>query len=361
VIDVSEEVRRAGVRAVALETSVVAQGLPPPHNLEAARRCAEAVRAAGAVPAFVAIVAGRIVVGANADDLARLGDPSRRPAKAGSRDLAALCAFGRDAGTTVGATCRIAARAGLRVFATGGIGGVHRFVSGDRLRLPDRLLRPSASARRRLSRLSRLLRTPPQPPPGTHETQRRSSSADAQSLPPAPPRPGTHETLDISSDLVEMARNPVCVVSAGPKAILDVPATAEALETLGVPVIGWRTSELPAFYTEGSGISLEHRVDDAGQMARLLRAHWDELGQESGVLLAVAPPSPLPGAEIEAAIDLALVEAGTRGLSGKELTPFLLARIAEETSGRSLSANLDLLENNARVAGAIAVALAASS
>ena len=295
-IRIAEEVRRAGLRAVALETSVVAQGLPPPHNLEAARRCARAVREAGAVPALVAVIGGEIVVGANDEDLARLADPARKPAKAAARDLAALCAAGADAGTTVSATCAIAAQAGLRVFATGGIGGVHR----------------------------------------------RSD--------PAGP-------ADVSADLLEMSRRPVCVVSAGPKAILDVRATAEALETLGVPVIGYRTFELPAFYTEGSGIPLEHRVEDPAQMAKLLRAHWHGLGLGTGVLLAVPPPSPLPREEIEAAISAALAEARTRRLPGKEVTPFLLARVAEQTSGRSLRANVLLLENNARVAAEVAMAL----
>jgi len=299
-IRVSEEVRAAGVRAVALETSVVAQGLPAPHNLEAARRCARAVREAGAVPAIIAVLGGEIIVGASDEELARLGDPARKPAKAGSRDLAALCASGADAGTTVSATCAIAAQAGLRVFATGGIGGVHR-------------------------------------------------------------RFDPAESVDVSSDLLEMSRQPVCVVSAGPKAILDVPATAEALETLGVPVIGFRTSELPAFYTEGSGVALEHRVESAASMAKLLRAHWEILSLGTGVLLAVPPPSPLPRDEIEAAISAALAAARERRLPGKEVTPFLLARVAERTEGRSLQANLLLLENNARVAGEVAVALAAGS
>jgi len=282
---------------VALETSVVAQGLPPPHNLEAARRCAEAVRAGGAVPAAVAIVDGRIVVGASDEDLRRLADPARKPAKAGSRDLAALCASGRDAGTTVSATCLIAERAGIRVFATGGIGGVHRRVD------------------------------PLEPP-------------------------------DVSSDLLEISRRSVCVVCAGPKVILDLPATAEMLETLGVPVWGFGTSELPAFYTDSSGVALEHRFEDAGAIARALRAHWDELGAASGVIVAVPPPSPLPRAEIEAALAAALRAATRRKLPGKEVTPFLLAALADATGGRTRAANLDLLENNARVAADIARALA---
>jgi pseudouridine-5'-phosphate glycosidase len=299
-MQISAEVSQAlreGRPVVALETSVVAQGLPPPHNLEAARRCAEAVRAGGAVPAAVAIVDGRIVVGASDEDLRRLADPARKPAKAGSRDLAALCASGRDAGTTVSATCLIAERAGIRVFSTGGIGGVHRRVD------------------------------PLEPP-------------------------------DVSSDLLEISRRSVCVVCAGPKVILDLPATAEMLETLGVPVWGFGTSELPAFYTDSSGVALEHRFEDASAIARALRAHWDELGAASGVIVAVPPPSPLPRAEIEAALAAALRAATRRKLPGKEVTPFLLAALADATGGRTRAANLDLLENNARVAADIARALA---
>ncbi len=200
-IAVSEEVREAIRRgaAVALETSVVAQGLPPPHNLEAARRCARAVRESGAVPAAVAVIGGRIVVGATDAELERLADPRLAAAKAGVRDLAAISASGRDAGTTVSATCAVAAQAGIRVFATGGIGGVHR----------------------------------------------RASPA---------------EPLDVSSDLIELSRRQVCVVCAGPKAILDLPATSEALEALGVPVLGFGTSELPAFFTGSTGILLERGV-----------------------------------------------------------------------------------------------------
>jgi len=294
-IAVSEEVREASARGavVALETSVVAQGLPPPHNLEAARRCARAVRDEGAVPAAIAVIGGRIVVGASEPELERLADSARKPAKAGVRDLAALCAAGRDAGTTVSATCAIAAQVGIRLFATGGIGGVHR----------------------------------------------RGSPA---------------EPLDVSSDLLELARQPVCVVCAGPKVILDLPATAEALEALGVPVVGFRTGELPAFYSDASGVKLEHRVEDAGQAARLLRVHWDDLRQLSGVLLCAPPPSPLPRAEVEGALAEALADAARRKLSGKEMTPFLLAQLARATSGRALQANLDLLENNARIAAGVA-------
>jgi pseudouridine-5'-phosphate glycosidase len=297
VLQISDEVReavRAG-SAVALETSVVAQGLPPPHNLEVARRCAQAVRAAGAVPAAVAVLGGRLVVGASDEQIERLADPARRAAKAGSRDLGALLASGRDAGTTVSATCFAAALAGVRVFATGGIGGVHRRAS-----------------------------------------------------------PG--EPLDVSSDLIELARRQVCVVSAGPKAILDVPATAEALETLGVPVIGWNTSELPAFYSDQGGVPLEHRADGPVQVARILRLHWG-LGHPGGLLLAVPPPQALPRAQVEAALAPALAEAARLRLPGKEVTPFLLAALARATSGATLEANVALLEQNARVAGLVAAAL----
>jgi len=294
------EALSAGRAVVALETSVVAQGLPPPHNLEAARRQAAAVRAGGAVPAAVALLDGVVRVGLDDAALARLADPARRAAKAGTRDLAPLLAARRDAGTTVSATAAVAARVGIRLFATGGIGGVHRLVPG------------------------------------------------------APPTAAG----DVSADLAELARAPVCVVSAGPKAVLDLVATAELLETLGVPVIGYGTSELPAFFSDASGIPLEHRVDGAPQAAALLRLHWDGLGRREGVLLAVPPPEPLPRAEVEAAVAQALAEAARLGVTGKGVTPHLLGAVARATAGRSRTANLALLERNARVAADVAVALA---
>jgi pseudouridine-5'-phosphate glycosidase len=298
-LDIAEEVAlalREGRPVVAMETSVVAQGLPPPANLEAARRCAAAIRARSVVPAAIAVIDGRVVVGATEAQLERLADPSRRAAKAGARDLAAACARGLDAGTTVSATCAIAERAGIRVFATGGIGGVHR-------------------------------RLQPLDPP------------------------------DVSSDLQELSRRRVCVVCAGPKVILDLAATSEMLESLGVPVWGYGTSELPAFFTGESGIALEHRFDDPAAVARALRIHWDELDLRTGVVVAVPPPAPLPRGEVEAALAGALVEASARKLPGKEVTPFLLSALGKATAGRSQSANLDLLENNARLAADIARAL----
>jgi pseudouridine-5'-phosphate glycosidase len=301
VFQVSPEVRDAlaiGRPVVALETSVVTQGLPPPANLEAARRCDAAVREAGAVPAFVAVIGGRIVVGAGEGDLARLADPGDRAAKAGVRDLASLVLSGRDGGTTVSATVAIAARMRIKVFATGGIGGVHRAGPGD-------------GAQR-----------------------------------------------DVSSDLAELSRRAVCVVAAGPKVILDVAATVEELESLCVPVVGYRTSELPAFYVASSGIRLEHRLDDAAAVASLLRVHWQVLERPEGVLLCVAPPSPLPAGEVEAALEEALAAARSRGLSGKLLTPFLLQALDRATEGGSRAANVALLERNAQVAGEVAAALA---
>ncbi len=297
-LHISDEVRAAARegRVVALETSVVAQGLPAPHNLEVAHRCAEAVRGSGAVPATIAVIEGKLVIGATGEMLERLADPARKPSKAGARDLGPLLAAGLDAGTTVSATCLAASLAGIRLFATGGIGGVHR-------RSPER------------------------------------------------------EPLDVSADLAELARRPVCVVCAGPKAILDVPATAEVLESLGVPVIGWGTSDLPAFYSTESGVRLEHRVETADAAARLLALHWG-LGQQTGVLLVVPPPKALPRAELEAALAPALLEAARRRLPGKEVTPFLLGALAKATGGRTLEANAALLVENARVAGLVAAAWA---
>lgn len=293
-----EEALAARRGVVALETSVVAHGLPPPHGVEAARRCAAAVRAAGAVPAAVAVLEGEVVVGASEAELDRLA-AGHRPAKAAARDLAPLVLAGGDAGTTVSATVAIAARAGIRVFATGGVGGVHRIA-------PGALLRGAA---------------------------------------------------DVSADLAEIARHRVCVVSAGPKIVLDVEATAEALETLGILTVGWRTAELPAFYSDASGVPLEHRVEDAATVARLLALHWGGFARGEGVLILVPPPSPIAREVLEAAIVRALEEGRARGVVGKAVTPFLLEAVGRATRGRSREANLALLERNAAVAGEIAAAL----
>ena len=297
VIRISDEVAtalRERTPIVALESSVVAQGLPPPANLEAARRCAKAVRDQGAVPAAIGVVGGCVIVGLSDEHLERLGDPARKPLKAGTRELAAAVAHKRDAGTTVSATCAVADRVGIRVFATGGIGGVHR-------RLDPR------------------------------------------------------EPLDVSADLAEIARRRVCVVCAGPKVILDVPATFEVLETLGVPVWCFRGDELPAFYC-GSGLRAEQAFFEPEGVARALRTFWDALELATGVVLTVAPPIALERAEIEKALEPALREAVK--LPGKEVTPFLLAALSKATGGRTQEANLALLENNAAVAAEIARALA---
>jgi pseudouridine-5'-phosphate glycosidase len=301
VLRIGDEAREAlasGRGVVALETSVVAQGLPRPEGLEAMRRCAAAVRGAGAVPAAVAALDGWLVVGATEEEVALLAEPGAEVSKAGARDLAPLLARGGRAGTTVSATAAAAALAGIRLLATGGIGGVHRA------------------------------------PPG------------------APP------SRDVSADLAEMARAPVCVVSTGPKAILDVGATAEALETLGVPVVGWRTSALPAFWAAEAGVPLAHRVEGPDEAADLLAVHWVGLRRPGGVLLAVPPPRPLPREAVEVEVARAVAEAGRRGVAGAALTPFLLDAVARATGGSALGANLALLEENARVAAAVAVAWA---
>ena len=297
-IHISDEVAAALMArrpVVALETSVLAQGLPPPANLESSRRCAQAVRDGGAVPAAIGVIDGRILVGMADAELQRLADPARKPHKAGARELAAICAQKGDAGTTVSATCAVAARVGIRVFATGGIGGVHR-------------------------RLDAL------------------------------------EPADVSADLLEIARRRVCVVCAGPKIILDVPATFELLETLGVPVWSYRSDELPAFYC-GSGLRAEQTFAEAAGVAHALRAHWEGLESPTGVILTVPPPTALPREEIEAALLPALREAAQRQLPGKEMTPFLLAALSKATAGRTQTANLALLENNAATASEISRAL----
>jgi len=297
-IRLSDEVAAAlaaGRAVVALESSVVAQGLPPPQGVAAAQACEAAVRAQGAVPATVAIVAGEIVVGASAAELERLALPDRQVAKAGVRDLAPLLAAGADAGTTVSATLFAAARAGIRLFATGGIGGVHR---------------------------------------------------------------GT--VWDVSSDLRALAEHPVAVVSAGAKAILDLPATLEVLETLAVPVVGLGVAEFPAFYTNASGLPLEHVAPDAAAAARVLATRWNELGQRGGVLLANPVPAAyeIPADRVEAAIARALAEAEARGVRGKAITPFLLGTLARDPELGTVRTNLALLEANAAAAARVAVELA---
>lgn len=281
---------------VALESTVIAHGLPAPHNLETARACETEVRAAGALPATIGILAGRPVIGLSEVEVAELA--SRQDvAKVNLANLAHVIAAEKWGATTVAGTLHLAQAEGIRVFATGGIGGVHR---------------------------------------------------------------GAGDSFDISADLQALARYPVVTVCAGAKAILDLPKTLEVLETLGVPVVGYQTSELPAFYSRTSGLPLDLRADSAAEIARLAATHW-QLGFTTGVLVVNPVPQAdeVPAAEIKDAIEEALLTAAAQGVSGKAVTPFLLARIAARTEGRALRANISLLRNNARLAGEIACALAA--
>lgn len=287
----------AGAPVVALESTIVAHGLPYPDNLAVARELETTVRAGGATPATIAIVAGRARVGLPDDALAELAEHGPRFAKAGATDLAVHLARGGDAATTVSATATLAARAGIRVFATGGIGGVHRGATGD-----------------------------------------------------------------VSHDLPVLAATPIAVISAGAKAILDLPRTLEALETLGALVIGLGTDELPAFYTRRSGLRLDHRVDDIAELAAICRARWDGLGQ-GGVLVCNPIPADaaLDPVMIERAIAGALADADAEGVTGKRLTPYLLARLARVTGGAAVTANRALARHNAAVGAALAVALTATT
>ena len=301
VVELAEEVRAAlgdGGAVVALESTLVAHGLPWPENLEIGRALEAEVRLAGAVPATVAVVGGRVRVGLDATTLERMARASSagaRWAKCGVADLGPLCAAGADGATTVSATTWAAARAGVRLFATGGIGGVHR-----------------------------------------------------------------GEEWDVSSDLSTLAREPVAVVSAGAKAILDLPRTLEVLESLGVLVVGVGTHEFPAFYTRHSGLALEHRVDSPATAAALLRAHF-ALHPARGVVLANPIPAEaaLEQALVDEAIQAALADADQRGVRGKAITPHLLAFLARATVGKSLFANRALALHNAAFAAKVAVALAA--
>ncbi|HEY2743958.1 MAG TPA: pseudouridine-5'-phosphate glycosidase [Polyangia bacterium] len=298
-LEVAPEIRAAldaGRPVVALESTIVAHGLPWPENLDIGRALEEEVRRSGATPATIAVVAGRISVGIDDATLERMARASGadRWRKAGVGDLAILCARGENGATTVSATTYAAARAGISVFATGGIGGVHRGESGD-----------------------------------------------------------------VSSDLTTLAKEPVAVVSAGCKAILDLPRTLEMLETLAVPVLGVRTNEFPAFYTWSSGLPLEHRVDDAIDCATICRAHWALGG--AGVLVANPIPRAhaLDAAKIGRAVDDALADAARAGIRGKALTPHLLAYVARVTQKRSLAANRVLALANAAFGAELAAALSA--
>jgi pseudouridine-5'-phosphate glycosidase len=326
------------VPRVALESTVISHGLPYPHNLRLALRLEAIVRAAGATPATVGIIAGEIIAGLSREQIEHLATAAN-VRKVSRRDLPIVVARKLDGATTVATTAWAAHRAGIAVFATGGIGGVHRTGGGGQ----------ESGVRRQESGVG----TPPLAPDCQHHTshiQHRTSNI-------------VHHTsaflpTDISADLPELAQTPIIVVCAGAKAILDLPATLEWLETHGVPVIGYGTDEFPAFYNRSSGLGVDARADTPEEVAALFRAQR-ALGLPGGMLVTVPVPAEfeLPAAQMEAAIGGALAEADAQGIKGKALTPFLLSRISKLTGEASLRANLALLENNARVAAQIAVAL----
>lgn len=295
---IADEVREAleGRRAVvALESSLIAQGLPVPHNLETALAAEAAVRESGAVPATTALDAGRLVVGADRAMLERLAEVGAHVAKAGSRDLGPLLATRVLASTTVSATMRVAHMAAIPVVATGGIGGVHRGAAGS---------------------------------------------------------------FDVSSDIDELAATPVAVVSSGAKSILDLRATLEMLETRRVPVVGYGVDEMPGFYSIGTGLRLTHRVDGAHEAGEAIRAHRAMPGA-GGILIVQPPPAELAldAAEVEGWIAEGLLDAEANGVRGGDVTPQLLGFVARASGGRALRANIGLIVGNARTAGAIASAL----
>lgn len=288
----SAEITRAlnmGAPVVALESTVITHGLPQPQNLELARNMEKQVRDAGSIPATVALLDGRIRLGLTDEELVRLSE-SRSPLKVSHRDFATAIVKKADGGTTVAGTMLASHLSGIRVFATGGIGGVHK-----------------------------------------------------------------ESSFDVSTDLQALAETPMVVVCAGAKAILDLPATLEYLETMGVPVVGYGTDEFPAFYSRESGLTVSARLDSPKEIAEFANAHWS-LGLRSAVLVTQPVPEAesIPRSEMEPVIAKASVEAMEKEIHGQALTPFLLSRISELTKGRSLKANLALLLNNARLAGEIA-------
>ena len=296
-LDINPEVAEAlaqGKAVVALESTIISHGMPYPQNVETALAVEQIIREQGAVPATIAILNGRLKAGLTKEEIEYLGKQGQAVTKASRRDLAALVARGADGATTVTTTMMIAHMAGIEIFATGGIGGVHR---------------------------------------------------------------GAETTMDISADLEELAQTGVMVVCAGAKAILDLQLTLEYLETHGVPVLGYGTEELPAFYTRTSGLKVDYRVDSPEELARFWRVQ-KELGLKSGVLVTNPIPeeSSMDAAAINAVIDLAVAEAQEKGIHGKETTPFLLAKVKEITGGDSLDANIQLVFHNAKVAAQTAVA-----
>jgi len=298
-VTLTAEVKEAlatGRPVVALESTIIAHGLPYPDNLRTARKLEDRVRAGGAVPATIAVIDGRPKAGLSADELEFIAQPDSNIAKLSRRDLPFALSQHRDGATTVAATMIIAAAAGIEIFATGGIGGVHR---------------------------------------------------------------GAETNFDISADLPELARTNIAVICAGPKAILDIGLTLEYLETYGVPVIGYRCDSMPAFYSARSVYPIEMRLDDADEIALLCQHKWQS-GLDGGVQIAnpIPPAFDIPHDKMDAVIENALAKAQQAGIAGKALTPFLLAEISALTEGESLSANKALVENNVALATEIATRLA---
>ena len=295
-LDIAPEVQEAlaaGKPVVALESTIISHGMPYPKNVETALLVEQTIRDNGAVPATIAIIGGRLKAGLSHEEIEYLGKTGRGVVKASRRDLPAIVARGIDGATTVATTMIIANMAGIKIFATGGIGGVHR---------------------------------------------------------------GAEVTMDISADLEELGQTPVMVVCAGAKSILDLGLTLEYLETKGVPVIGFGTEELPAFYTRKSGFGVDYRVDCACELAKMFKAQ-NELGYKGGMLVTNPIPEEyaMPKEIIDAAIETALRESLEQGIKGKETTPFLLAKVVELTGGNSLESNIQLVLNNARLAAKTAV------
>lgn len=294
-LDIAPEVQTAlqtGVPVVALESTIISHGMPYPQNVATALEVEAAVRAAGAVPATIAILGGRLKAGLGAAEIETLGKAGREVVKVSRRDIPFMVAQGRMGATTVASTMVIAHMAGIRVFATGGIGGVHR---------------------------------------------------------------GAQQSFDVSADLQELAQTPVAVVCAGAKSILDLGLTLEYLETHGVPVVGYQTDALPAFFTRDSAFKVDYRLDTPVEIARVLHAKW-AMDLRGGMVIAnpIPPEYAMPRDAIDAAVEQALAEAQQQRIGGKESTPFLLARVCELTGGDSLAANIQLVLNNARLASAVA-------
>ena len=297
-LDISKEVKEAldaGKPVVALESTIISHGMPYPQNVETALAVEQIVRDNGATPATIAIIGGRLKAGLTPDEIEYFGKKGPEIAKASRRDLAMLCAKGEDGACTVTTTMMIAHMAGINIFATGGIGGVHR---------------------------------------------------------------GAETTMDISADLEELAQTPVMVICAGCKSILDIGLTLEYLETKGVPVIGMGTEDMPAFYTTKSGFKVDYKVDSPAELANFFKTHM-ELGMKGGILVGNPIPDEysMDPDVINPAIDKAIEECNKAGIKGKETTPFLLARVKELTGGDSLDSNIQLVFNNAKVAAQTACEL----